>query len=318
MEGLATIANRDERVGIYSVRMNGEELNILGVKDFPPTDPWSIAMRGALTYYYENDVLDPNKPVTEFGAGDLRNLLLTAMYGRPGSMTAIDIDDWRLAAGEANMAFHAPHITGISYETTDVVYYLDGQYYRQGEKFNGNVIMCLPQSKPARENGGGSNADVFHETFETTNGRLNVHGLALIAVTLNNLHGTSGPDTKVAIILSNRIPLGVHAELFAQTGWDVVAGSEKTSRVKQDWDTSLEWMRDKSVETDGTCFYDKDGNPLTKEKAIARVERVRQAVKELDENTTEKNNDYVTARQRIIDDLNVYHVVTVYCLHKKK
>lgn len=201
--------------------------------DFELRDPWSRELRKAIREESARGGFK-GKPVTEFGAGDGRNL--REIGTDTGPIVAVDVDEWRLVAAAANLTSDQRD-RQIELWHGDAVDYLSA-VQTEGKKIAGRAIMCLPQS-PAGLNA----ADKIQPKPNLTQfqPRWGEFGLTLNAAVLTRLSEVATEDLRTMVIVSNRVLDRERAALPKETGWEVERQIEIT-QVQQDPDTPIGWV----------------------------------------------------------------------------
>lgn len=264
---------------------NGDNRQHVETTDFGLQDPWSLAMREAIARL-KTRVWFNGQDIMELGIGDGRNIRFAAHGGGVIAITGVDVEPHRLNAAHHNLSLEVGMDTiPKTFYLGDAVTVLD-QLKSRGESISGRVLMCLPQSNGASDSAADSSQSYdAHAPFQAWD----TFGLKLNAGALMRLAEVATLDTEVLIILSGRIDPGIHSDLFNQTGWkneEVVV----QRRVRQDYDTDLEWMRERD---EANRFFDSQGYAISIQEALRRM----------------SNYDPKSG-----EDLDVFHDVYVYRL----
>ncbi|QQG44004.1 MAG: hypothetical protein HYW86_04030 [Candidatus Roizmanbacteria bacterium] len=221
----------------------------------------------------------------------------------------------------------------ISIDRDDGVHYL--QAWRQEiadggkELFDGRFQSFLPQSKSTvislADSFSHSHAyDSNEELYEPYKEPWDNYGLVLYAAVLTELRKIVTPRTEALVVMSNRIPDGIIANMVQTAGWDA-SEAVVTKTVRHDIDTDVSWMVG-AFDDDGERFEDKGGNKLTVEEASRRVSKIMKLAKEMAQEVIQNAGHVseLSPRQknllakktisRFQKDLNVYEHMTAYRL----
>lgn len=275
-----------------SLRIGEQEVPHLITADFPPTDPWSQFFRSIISEL-EHQNWFRNKPLLELGIGSGGNERVAG--NGISQIIGVDVVAEKLDAASQNF-LSDDNLREVPTE----LYHMRAQDFlalwdtREIGKFSGRVLMCLPQSKTKLFQYS-TDADTYSEPivshiWHVLFSRWEKYGLTLNATVLEKLRKIVADDTEALMILSDRIMPEIKERMIEEKGWTIV--EKDITRVKQDWDTKLDWMKGLEKEDDGNRFYDSDNNPLPTNVAIDRINQVHSPA----------------------DELNVYHDVTVYRL----
>ncbi|MBI4080143.1 MAG: hypothetical protein HY430_00025 [Candidatus Levybacteria bacterium] len=282
---------QQHRLGERQITVDGVVYPHLETLDFPQSDPWSRHMT-AVVASSRSDGEFFGKHITELGVGDGRNIIHAG--GEITGATVVDVEDWRLDSALINFSRHeATASLPIEAWHGDAVALLrDWETHKPGERIKGYVFACLPQSPD-----GDNLADRYDEnSLLEPFAEWNRYGLTLNAAVLSHLRPLVEKDTRLLLMLSQRVPSDVRKKLFGKTGWDLVYEHKTTSPIQQDPDTGIGWVaqiEDEFAKDEHPFYaYEPEGNDFLPISASEAEERRLQS----------------TGR----DDLNVYHHLSVY------
>lgn len=259
--------------------------------DFPPSDPWSQFFISKIGELRQQDWFK-DRCLLEFGIGDGRNERVAG--DEITQILGVDVVAQKLDAAWQNLQsdgrFQSVPIELYHMPAQDFLAHWD---IKKRGKFSGRVLMCLPQSK-TKFLQSSTAADAYQEHWvqhieHVLFSKWEKYGLTLNAIVLERLRKIVADETEVLIILSDRIMPDIKQQMISEKGWVIV--ETNTTRVQQDWDTKLDWMRGLGKEDDGRRFFDSENNPLSTDIAINRINQASSP-----------------------DELDVYHDVTVYRL----
>lgn len=249
----------------------GLNVDHIQTEDFPTADPWSYFFRKTVAGLRDEGEFD-GRIVTEFGAGDLRNLRI--LGGRISGFRAVEIDPERLRIGAANLVLHKelrllPHdlIEG------DAVAFLDEWREEAKGQIDGWVFMCLPQSPQ-----GDNSADKYDPNAALAKYKdWDRYGLTLNVAVLDKLRQVASDDLNVLVVNSHRVSQEVRQQAIVSTGWSI-ASEYISPQIQQDPDTGIGWIVEAGID-DGTRFYERLNSGLLRpisavEAELRRVEAV--------------------------------------------
>lgn len=267
----------------------GFEVPHRAMEEFGFSDEWSVASREAVIDVGLRGGFD-GKHVFEAGTGDNRlgGLAVMTAFNRAernegaevSKLTTIDIDANKLPLAFSNMETNpsVAKLLGdekVEMYSGDAVQLVD-QWNTSGKRFDGVAIACLPQSNGrASENYGitGTQSDVItnDDWIVPYLAEWGSSALHLNAAFLDKMRAVSEPTAEIIMVLNERVPVELHAELFAKTGWNV---KELLKRVvvNQDYDTDITWMEKAPIDDDGQRFLDVNNKPLSYAEA-ANIQR---------------------------------------------
>lgn len=257
--------------------------------DFPRSDPWSLKMRRSVRRLRVENRFD-GAFVRELGIGDGRNI--REIGQKINGAEGVDVEDWRLEAAARNLVTgEKPLGVQVSLWHGDAVDYLTGHLGNGSARFDGWVLMCLPQSpnglNSADRYDGDPNLDQYRGRWDET-------GLTLNAAALDNLRQVASSNLRALVIISNRVPPQYRDRVIRETGWEVEGKFRTEHPIQQDPDTGIEWV--KRID-DGRRFFEKAQEGLFVPISAAEAEGRRR--ESLDSGLGRRG-------------LNVYHHLTVY------
>lgn len=244
--------------GWADLRINGgRPVPYIETNDFPIGDPWSVHFRRTIAGIRDEGRFDGSW-VTEFGAGDLRNLMI--LKERITGYTAVELDGDRLPIARANSSIH-PILERTPHQLVqaDAVDYLnEWRRERPGEKIKGWVLICLPQSPQ-----GSNSTDTDNSVSRNGRGydrfadyrQFDPYALTLNAAVLGELRKVADANLRVLIVNSHRVTEDVRLRVINQTGWEK-AYEYESPHIQQDPRTGIRWIHERGLD-DGNRFYER-------------------------------------------------------------